>query len=510
MHPHVLDRESGPPGAAGPTTAPAPRAPEMPTPSLAALATAGPAARGRALGQIQRGAGNAAVARLLGGAPRSLQRFVKFPAAEEKTVGERIETMHRELLGMHADRKRICLAYLDLKSRNEDEHSNLLEGWVIELGLRSKPTEASPAAATAVMPSPPAETGRQTLSGEESAAELENKLDGLNVGITGLEHEIFVATFLDQRGALKGPEHLSVGASKIYGGGGEIDAMATIGEQKYLVEAKAAGVTVPPSQTKKNVALILEHRGEYGMAWAIDSPHAHAKEFIKYVSKIHQALRDVGVPGLSTHNEGKTLAHFRDTYKDGDPDEAWYIKRALQAASSSPGKNETAVEKEGKAEKEAKIDPERLAPLEIKGLDKMVPLMEMLAHVPALDIPELARKVNEQDLPGKARTQGRKIQVLRDLLAEREKIRPLGADEIPTDPSRLSPQQADTLVTFYRNELDQHGIKFFLLQLNSELEGPQSPAGGAAATPFAGQPTPTSPFMPAAASSSSAPGGKHH
>jgi hypothetical protein len=74
--------------------------------------------------------------------------------------------------------------------------------------------------------------------------------------------------------------------------------LATLhGGQQYLVEAKARGVDAPPQQTRKNVELLMEHRGEYGLVWAINESASEVKAFIKYVSKRHTALADVSRQG---------------------------------------------------------------------------------------------------------------------------------------------------------------------------------------------------------------------
>jgi hypothetical protein len=172
----------------------------------------------------------------------------------------------------------------------------------------------------------------------------QNQIKGMRGRHRGLEHEIHVAKHLESLGGIAAPSHISVGASKISGGGGEVDLLATLhGGQQYLVEAKARGVDAPPQQTRKNVELLMEHRGEYGLVWAINESASEVKAFIKYVSKRHTALADVSRQGRfrRKHTENEYgLILFEKVYgAEPNRNEQWYVKRYRHVACSPTSSN---------------------------------------------------------------------------------------------------------------------------------------------------------------------------
>jgi hypothetical protein len=393
--------------------APSPELLRLPAPVL--LAGWDAVARARALAAFQRTAGNTAVMRYVSSArpplavrptagDHRLQRTLNIPEATEGSVSERIKTMEQELAKL-----------------KDDLRSELKKG----------------------------------VSGNQ------NQIKGMRGRHRGLEHEIHVAKHLESLGGIAAPSHISVGASKISGGGGEVDLLATLhGGQQYLVEAKARGVDAPPQQTRKNVELLMEHRGEYGVVWAINESASEVKAFIKYVSKLHTALADVSRQGRfrREHTENEYgLILFEKVYgAEPNRNEQWYVKRYRQNSGvpfAAPGQIAQATL--------AKFEMSLPLPAQEKLSKYTNEQIELIANKTKALVEERRQKPGQE---GFGRTKPEIMVPLVFQAAAKLQLTPDRQDAL--DPDSLDDHEAAGLISFYRKELDDRGIRFFLIKLD--------------------------------------------
>lgn len=259
-------------------------------------------------------------------------------------------------------------------------------------------------------------------------APIRNELAGARSVVKGAAHEAKVARYLHDEGAIAHPSHISHGASKIESGG-EIDAIATVRGQKYVVEAKAGGVDPPASQTQKNVELALNTGGHYGMSWAIqfDAPHEH--EYHTYAAKVFNALGRTS-PTVLGQKRADLLAGHHDRRAQAE-------RRALATPA-------------------AQFRGDELGQFNL-GADAQTRLHDILARAGATsaDIRTIRAGVQDSGSPDP----GRRLAKI------------LGNDHLKRLQAQ-GPSEAElrdrALSHFYRKELQGMGIPFFLLQFDSK------------------------------------------